>query len=97
MFGENQSEIDVTAHFDSQSWQAGNGGLDLSYMITNSLEDATFDDQRFTVRYSGSGYNLGLYRDEDDFYWELRLDEANKSYILHYVGEHNDVLKLIAQ
>lgn len=95
-FGEGQSVIDVTEFFDSEEWHETGDGLNVGYQQMNLLEEMTLEGE-WDVRYMGSGHNLGLYRDADSCYWELRLNEAQQSYRLHYIGTRQDVMALIAQ
>ena len=92
-FGAGQEVIDVTANFDAEQWREYGDGLSSGYKHMNCLEDVTSDGP-WDSRYTGSGHNLGLYRDAENCYWELRLNEAQQSYKLHYVGKHADAIAL---
>jgi hypothetical protein len=94
-FGAGQSVVDVTNNFDTEQWHETGDGLSSGYKHMTCLEDATTDGP-WDSRYEGSGHLLGLYRDPENCYWECRLNEAEQSYKLHYIGKRKEVLALVA-
>jgi hypothetical protein len=95
-FGAGQSIIDVTEHYDSEQWHEYGDGLSSGYKHMHCLEEVASDGPWFS-RYEGSGHLLGLYRDSDGDFWELRFNEAENAEKLHFIGNRNAVLTLAAE
>lgn len=86
--------VDVTENFDAEAWHEDGEGLSTGYLHMMCLENVT-NDGPWDTHYEGNGHDLSLYRAEK-CYWNLKYNEAQQSYKLHYVGKHEDALQLSA-
>jgi hypothetical protein len=74
--------------FDSDAWDEDGQAIASDVLGTLGLTDCTDDDPEFfRSRYEGNGHNLGLYRDSDDYYWEMGEDTGKTK--MYFIGDED--------